>query len=59
MEEWKMDNRRGRLEVRRVVRGSLKRTGEIVRAWYGRSNGLGETERSLRRKEIPRDWQLN
>lgn len=33
MEEWKMDNRRGRLEVRRVVRRILKRLGEIMRVW--------------------------
>lgn len=58
MEEWKMDNRRGRLEVRRVVRRTLKRSGEIMRAWIWQKQWT-RRERSLRRQENCRDWQLN
>lgn len=58
MEEWKMDNRRGRLEVSRVIRRTLKRSGDIMKAWIWQKQWT-RREGSLRRQEICRDKQLN
>ena len=54
MEEWKTDNRRGRLEVRRVIRRSLRRTGEIMTAWIWQKQWT-RRETRRRRPEVCRD----